>query len=153
MRRKGAKRLQFWKREFKANWFKAILKGFCQVFESIFINFPVRVFWKMSDYGSRTLPIALSFILLNIIFTAVYTLLIPAVTSIGGAEPVMLLGVTDPVTGFMQTTMMIFSITDMATWDLGFFPMLCVLIHVVLGYFILAALVTRFAVMFQTRSQ
>jgi len=43
-------------------------------------------------------------------------------------------------------------ITDVATGNLDFISMLFVLIHIVLGYGLLAALVTRFAIMFQSLS-
>ena len=152
-KRKTAKRLSFWKKEFRNNPLLALLKGLGQLLEDVVINIPVKIFWKISDYGSRTLPIVLSFIILNVFFTFVYVCVIPAITAVGGADPVLFLSTAHPILGFMQSVMIIFSITDMATWSLDFFPMLCVLVHVVLGYFILAALVTRFAVMFQTRSQ
>ena len=156
MRQRGIRQIErsaYWKREFKKNLGTALLKGFCQVFETIFVNTPVRLFWKISDYGSRTFPIVVSFILLNIFFTFIYMCVIPAVTSIGGFDPITFLGTTDPVLGFLRTTSLIFIVSEISTWSLNAFAMFCVLVHVIFGYFILAALVTRFAVMFQTRSQ
>ncbi|HJJ36645.1 MAG TPA: pentapeptide repeat-containing protein [Methanocorpusculum sp.] len=156
MRQRGRRHIErsaYWKREFRKNPGTALLKGFCQILETICVNIPVRLFWKISDYGSRTFPIVISFILLNLFFTIIYMGLIPAVSSIGGGDPIVFLGTADPVLGFLRTTSIIFIVSEISTWGLDAFAMFCVLVHVILGYFILAALVTRFAVMFQTRSQ
>lgn len=156
MRQRGIRQIErsaYWKREFHKNPGTAFLKGVCQVFETIFVNLPVRLFWKISDYGSRTFPIVISFIVLNLFFTFMYLCVIPAVSAVGGGDPVLFLGTTDPFLGFLRTTSLIFIVSEISTWGLDAFAMFCVLVHVVLGYFILAALVTRFAVMFQTRSQ
>ena len=147
---KRQERNKFWKKEFKESVPKALLKGLAQIIESIFINLPVRLFWKTSDYGSKTFPIVLSFIILNIIFTIIYMIL----PVLPGMDPITadILGTGNPFQGFMHTTMIIFSVTDMATMNLGVLPMFCALVHVILGYFLLAALVTRFAIMFQSQN-
>lgn len=140
-------RREYWRKEFDKSKPIAILKGIVQVFEDIFVDLPVRIFWKMSDYGSKTLPIVGSFILLNVIFTIIYMIL----PNLPGMNPetASILGALNPVEGFMHTTMIIFSVTDVATLNLSMLPMFCAMVHVILGYFILAALVTRFAIMFQ----
>ncbi|HJJ95773.1 MAG TPA: pentapeptide repeat-containing protein [Methanocorpusculum sp.] len=149
-RMKRQERNKFWKKEFNESVPKALLKGIAQIIESIFINLPVRLFWKTSDYGSKTFPIVLSFIVLNIIFTVIYMVL----PILPGMDPLTsdILGTANPFQGFMHTTMIIFSVTDMATMNLSVIPMFCALCHVILGYFLLAALVTRFAIMFQSQN-
>jgi len=146
-REKREIRTEYWRKEFKKSTPIAILKGIVQVFEDIFVNLPVRIFWKMSDYGSRTLPIVGAFIILNVIFTVIYMIL-PYTPWVNPATA-DILGTLNPIEGFMHTTMIIFSVTDVATLNLGILPMFCAMVHVILGYFILAALVTRFAIMFQ----
>lgn len=144
-----------WKNRIAEHPGKAVLESIVQMFESVFVNLPVRLFWMISDYGSKTWPIVGAFILLNVIFTFVYLYLIPVLPMITptGLEPTPLLAnTTGPVMGVMQTTMILFSITDIATKNISYYTMFFALVHVILGYFILAALVTRFAVMFQNQS-
>lgn len=141
------------KRNLAKNPARTIMGSVVQTIESVFVNLPVRLFWMISDYGSKTWPIVGAFILLNVFFTFAYLYvvpLLPAMTPTGVAAVPLIANTTGPVMGVMQTTMILFSITDIATKNLGYIPMLFA--HVLLGYFILAALVTRFSVMFQNQS-
>jgi len=53
------------------------------------------------------------------------------------------------VPAVLQTNLMMFSITDVTTKDLNCLALFCVTLHIVIGYFILAALITRLGIMFQ----
>ncbi|HJJ98774.1 MAG TPA: hypothetical protein O0X23_00985 [Methanocorpusculum sp.] len=100
------------------------------------------MFWWISDYGSSTKRIIKVFFVLNGIFTLIY--LCPVI------DPTPLLGNTSGLLrGFMQTTLVPFSIIEIATKNISDLTMFFVMIHVILGYVILAALVTRIAVMFE----
>ncbi|HJJ99339.1 MAG TPA: hypothetical protein O0X23_03925 [Methanocorpusculum sp.] len=117
-----------------------------QIPESLFMNLPAKVFWWISDYGSSTKRIIGVFFALNGIFTLIYSF-------------IHLLPVTDlqeyttwplwlPMS-FAQTILIPFSITEIELKSIRLCMTGLVVTHVVLGYVILAALVTRFAVMFQ----
>ncbi|WP_461752487.1 hypothetical protein [Methanocorpusculum sp.] len=62
------------------------------------------------------------------------------------------LSTPDIFTAVLQTNLMIFSITNVATKDLSYLTLFCVTVHIVIGYFILAALITRLGIMFQNLS-
>ncbi|MDV0443467.1 pentapeptide repeat-containing protein [Methanorbis rubei] len=124
-----------------------------------FVNIPVKVFWWLSDYGSKTTRILGAFVGLNLLFTALYLWVVPLLPTIRqGAEPMFQelmfnnTTIVDPAAAFIQSNLIVFSITDVATSNLDYIPMAFVLVHIVLGYVLLAALVTRFAIMFQSLS-
>ncbi len=56
------------------------------------------------------------------------------------------------ITAVMQTNLMMFSITDVATKNLDYPALIFVTVQIVIGYFILAALITRLGIMFQNLS-
>jgi hypothetical protein len=126
--------------------------------KNIFVDIPTELFWWVSDYGSRTTRILYTFFGLNLFFTALYLWVVPHLPTFReGASPMfaeLMYNTTsvDPFAAFIQSNMIVFSITDVATGNLDYIPMLFVLIHIVLGYGLLAALVTRFAIMFQSLS-
>ena len=113
--------------------------------ERIIIDFPARLFWEISDYGSSTLRIILSFFILNIIFSLYYGAL-----SFGVDKFVIFSG--NFINIFLQTILVPFGITSIDISSLYSFSLSLVVIHVILSYVILAALVTRLAVLFQNRS-
>ena len=129
-----------------------------QWLKNIFIDIPTETFWWLSDYGSKTTRILGAFIGLNLIFTALYLWVVPHLPTIRqGATPMFTelmynTSTVDPVAALIQSNMIVFSITDVATSNLDYIPMFLILVHIVLGYVILAALVTRFAIMFQSLS-
>ena len=129
-----------------------------QWLKNIFIDIPTETFWWLSDYGSKTTRILLAFLGLNLIFTALYLWVVPHLPTIRqGANPMFAelmynTSTVDPVAALIQSNMIVFSITDVATSNLDYIPMFLILAHIVLGYVILAALVTRFAIMFQSLS-
>ncbi|HJK74894.1 MAG TPA: hypothetical protein O0X59_00610, partial [Methanocorpusculum sp.] len=129
-----------------------------QWLKNIFIDIPTETFWWLSDYGSKTTRILLAFLGLNLIFTALYLWVVPHLPTIRqGANPMFAelmynTSTVDPVAALIQSNMIVFSITDVATSNLDYIPMFLILVHIVLGYVILAALVTRFAIMFQSLS-
>ena len=129
-----------------------------QWLKNIFIDIPTETFWWLSDYGSKTTRILGAFIGLNLIFTALYLWVVPHLPTIRqGATPMFAelmynTSTVDPVAALIQSNMIVFSITDVATSNLDYIPMFLILVHIVLGYVILAALVTRFAIMFQSLS-
>ena len=125
---------------------------------NIIIDIPTETFWWLSDYGSKTTRILGAFIGLNLIFTALYLWVVPHLPTIRqGANPMFAelmynTSTVDPVAALIQSNMIVFSITDVATSNLDYIPMFLILAHIVLGYFLLAVLITRFAIMFQSLS-
>lgn len=129
-----------------------------QWLKNIFRDIPIETFWWLSDYGSKTTRILLAFLGLNLIFTTLYLWVVPYLPTIRqGATPMFAelmynTSTVDPVAALIQSNMIVFSIADVATSNLDYIPMFLILVHIVLGYVILAALVTRFAIMFQSLS-
>ena len=112
------------------------------------INAFVRLFWLISNYGSSTKRIIAVFFGWNLIWAFIYFCLLPYVPG----TSTTVLNVSNFGAAILQTNLMMFSITDLATEGLDILPMLCVTIHIVIGYFILAALITRLGIMFQNLS-
>jgi len=134
------------------NWFskypekaKAIAGCIVQI-PDFFINLLVKLFWWISDYGSSTKRIIIAFFALNGFLTLIYSFvhLLPMTnlqeytTGLGGW-----------LMSFLQTTLIPFSIMDIGLEDINLKMTALMTLHVVLGYVILAALVTRIAIMFQ----
>ncbi len=112
------------------------------------INAFVRTFWWISNYGSSTKRIIAVFFGWNILWAFIYYYLLPFLLGINTT----VLNVSNIWAALLQTNLMMFSITDLATEGLDILPMLFVTIHIVVGYFILAALITRLGIMFQNLS-
>ena len=108
----------------------------------------VQLFWWVSNYGSSTKRVIGVFFGWNILWAVIYYYLLPFLP---GASTTVL-NVSNIWAAILQTNLMMFSITDLATEGLDLFPMLCVTTHIVVGYFILAALITRLGIMFQNLS-
>ena len=110
------------------------------------VAFPVRGFWWVSDYGLSTGRIALTFFSLAILFALVYYFVPGLIYELHVTE--------NCVSDFIRACY--FSIVTMTT--LGFGDMyaepgskighILLIVQVLLGYILLAALVTRFAVLF-----
>jgi len=117
------------------------------------INAFLRLFWWISNYGSSTKRIIAVFFGWNILWACIYFYVLPFISGLFSAGiTTTVLNVSNIGAAILQTNLMMFSITDTATEMLDFFPMLCVTIHIVVGYFILAALITRLGIMFQNLS-
>ena len=112
------------------------------------INVFVRTFWWISNYGCSTKRIIGVFFGWNILWAFIYYYLLPFLPGINTT----VLNVSNIGAAILQTNLMMFSITDLATEGLDILPMLFVTIHIVIGYFILAALITRLGIMFQNLS-
>ena len=119
-------------------------------FDRIFVNTPVRMFWWISDYGRSTVRIIGAFFGLNLLFTFIY-LFLSSITLqfMPQTDPIFNETISFPM-ALMQSNMIVFSITDVATRGLNELSMFFVLLHIIIGYVLLAALVTRFAIMFQS---
>ncbi len=117
------------------------------------INSFVRLFWCLTDYGSSTIRVIGIFFARNILWAFIYLFVLPLQSSpILENASTTILNTPDIVTAVMQTNLMVFSITDLATEGLDYPAFICVTIHIVIGYFILAALITRLGIMFQNLS-
>ncbi len=117
------------------------------------INTFVRTFWRISDYGSSTKRIFVVFFGWNILWACIYFYLLPFISGLFSAgTTTTVLDVSNIWAAILQTNLMMFSITDLATEGLDILPMFFVTIHIVVGYFILAALITRLGIMFQNLS-
>jgi len=110
------------------------------------INAFVKLFWWVSDYGSSTKRILAVFFGWNLFWAFVYFYVLPLFP----CTTTIVLNVSNIGAAILQTNLMMFSITDTATEVLDLFSMFCVTIHIVIGYFILAALITRIGIMFET---
>jgi uncharacterized protein YjbI with pentapeptide repeats len=117
----------------------------CRVLWRLLITLPVRLFWKMSNYGISTLRIIAWFFALAIAFAIVY-LLWPCC--------VMVNSVVGDIRGFVHA--LYFSVVTMTTLGFGdiaanpdsWFGQVVLMVQVILGYVLLGALVTRLAVLF-----
>ncbi|MBO5368431.1 pentapeptide repeat-containing protein [Methanocorpusculum sp.] len=113
------------------------------------LRYFVQIFWVISDYGSSTWRIISSFILLNLLFTIIYGVLsIFGISTIISITPT----ISGIITAFFQTILLMFGILEFRISDLGVVSLSISLLHVVFGYIILAALVTRFAILFESSS-
>jgi len=109
------------------------------------LRWPVRLFWAMSDYGLSTWRIIATFFGLAIAFGVVYWL-----------WPICVLvnDVVGDIRGFWHA--LYFSVVTMTTLGFGdiaanpdsFWGQTLLMVQVILGYVLLGALVTRFAVLF-----
>jgi hypothetical protein len=105
----------------------------------------VKPFWLMSDYGWSTGRIVLTFFGLAILFALVYWLC---------PKSVMVNGVVGDIRGFVHA--LYFSVVTMTTLGFGDIAanpdswggQVLLMVQVILGYVLLGALVTRFAVLF-----
>ena len=117
----------------------------CRVLWRLLITWPVRLFWKMSNYGRSTGRIMLTFVVLAIAFATVY-LLWPCC--------VMVNNVVGDIRGFVHA--LYFSVVTMTTLGFGDIAanpdswpgQVVLMVQVILGYVLLGALVTRLAVLF-----
>jgi len=109
---------------------------------------PAKIFWKISDYGSSTLSILFTFLFSNVIFMMFYLALRDADLLHG----TILSSGNDLLLAYMQTTLVPFGILGIDLTTLSFFPVFIIFVQVIFGYTILAALVTRMAIMFQNLS-
>lgn len=120
-------------------------RKFCKAVERIFIDIPVAFFWMISDYGSSTKRIILAFITLNLLAFEAYFLL-----QVAGFSPSILSG--NFIQMLLQTILIPFGVGEFNLGDVHLAFLIVMFLQVIGGYVILAALVTRFAVLFQSRS-
>ena len=113
--------------------------------ERIFIDIPVAFFWMLSDYGSSTTRILLSFVTLNLLSFEAYFLL-----QLVGFSPSVLSG--NLIQMLLQAFLIPFGVGEFDLVQVHPVFLIVMFIQVIGGYVILAALVTRLAVLFQNRS-
>ena len=109
------------------------------------LRWPVRLFWQASDYGLSTWRVIMSFGLLAFVFAVIYSL---------WPRCVMVYGNVGNFHSFIHA--LYFSVVTMTTLGFGDIAanpkstcgQLLLMLQVVLGYVLLGALVTRFAVLF-----
>jgi len=127
--------------ETKYSWIDTVINGF------------VRLFWWLTDYGSSTKRVIGVFFAWNILWAFIYQFLLPLQSSpILAGTNTTVLHTPNIITAVMQTNLMVFSITDVATRNLDYPALIFVTVQIVIGYFILAALITRLGIMFQNLS-
>jgi len=122
-----------------------------------FLQWPVKLFWSLSNYGISTLRIIIWFFVLALFFAAIYSNCAcwwpPGVVSNLSVEPHLplwhyfLLVLLRPVY-FSIVTMTTLGFGDMFAHDESLLGHLLLTIQVILGYVLLGALVTRLAVLF-----
>jgi len=112
------------------------------------LEIPARIFWKISDYGSSTRAILFTFLFSNVIFMMFYL----ALRDAGLLDGSILSSGNDLLLAYMQTTLVPFGILGIDLTTLSLFPVFIIFVQVIFGYTILAALVTRMAIMFQNLS-
>jgi uncharacterized protein YjbI with pentapeptide repeats len=128
---KNIRKIQ-WKEWYRDNWLKQLF---------------LRPFWWLSDYGTTTSRIIIAVFISNTVFGLIYYWLEQS-----GVENIFNMTNTTLETAIIQSNMIVFSVTDMATRDMDAGPMFLVMCHIVIGYFLLAALVTRLGIMYQSLS-
>ncbi len=112
------------------------------------LEIPARIFWKISDYGSSTRNIVFTFLFSNFVFMMFYLALRDADLLQGS----ILSSGNDLLLAYMQTTLVPFGILGIDLTTLSLYPVFIIFVQVIFGYTILAALVTRMAIMFQNLS-
>jgi len=112
------------------------------------LEIPAKIFWKISDYGSSTLSILFTFLFSNFVFMMFYL----ALRDAGLLEGSILSSGNDLLLAYMQTTLVPFGILGIDLTTLSLLPVFIIFLQVIFGYTILAALVTRMAIMFQNLS-
>jgi len=124
------------------SWYKKTLTGWRKLSPWAWLSVGVaRLFWKISDYGYSTGRVLGTFLACVVLFAFVYTLF---------------LGMLTPIQHFPQTlffaaaTMVTPGFANINAASGSLWSMLVVLSNLLIGYFILAVLVTRLAVLFQT---
>ncbi len=113
--------------------------------EHPFLKFLVKAFWWMSDYGISTKRIIVTFFGLTFVFALLYKLF---------PDFVMVYGTVGDIRGFWHA--LYFSVVTMTTLGFGdiaanpdsWAGQTLLMLQVILGYVLLGALVTRFAVLF-----
>jgi Uncharacterized low-complexity proteins len=113
--------------------------------EHWFWHWAVRAFWAMSDYGRSTLRVVGVFFILALLFALIYWLC---------PSCVLVNGVVGDIRGFVHA--LYFSVVTMTTLGFGDIAanpdswegQILLMIQVILGYVLLGALITRFAVLF-----
>ena len=120
-----------------------------------FLQWPVKLFWSISDYGISTLRIIAWFFGLALVFAGLYYIL--SIVCPPGVVSSLVEGKEGLVPGWLIPFRSIyFSIVTMTTLGFGdmhancrsFLGHLLLTIQVILGYVLLGALVTRLAVLF-----
>ncbi len=120
-------------------------------FHNKIVTLPIRFFWLISDYGCSTKRILVWFTFFIFLFSCIYTLF-PNILALNGKQ----------LEGANFWQMLAFSASTMVT--LGFsninvaiteqgpsnWGMLIVTLNLMVGYFMLAVLVTRLSILFQT---
>ena len=109
---------------------------------------PAKIFWKISDYGSSTRAVLYTFLFSNVIFMIFYF----ALRNADLLHGYILSPGYNLLLAYMQTTLVPFGILSIDLTTLSFFPVFIIFLQVIFGYTILAALVTRMAIMFQSLS-
>ncbi len=110
-------------------------------------NILVRIFWLMSDYGRSILRIAISFFLLAFLFALVYWKC-PAFIAFNGKAEIENFQNFWHALYFSVVTMTTLGFGDIAANQYNGGGKILLMIQVLLGYVMLGALVTRFAVLF-----
>jgi hypothetical protein len=121
------------------------------------VTYPIRVFWWISDYGLSTKRIIYTFIISSLIFAAIYANCVcwspPGIVSNLAIEshlPIwhyFLLLIIRPVY-FSVVTMTTLGFGDIYANSQSIWGHILLSLQVILGYVLLGALVTRFAVLF-----
>ena len=111
----------------------------------------VRAFWWLSDYGQSTGRIAAVFFLLAALFAVVYGCAPGLVTNLHDVDrkPVAASVVPFRALYFSVVTMTTLGFGDMYAAPGSIAGHLLLTAHVILGYVLLGALVTRLAILFQ----
>lgn len=117
-------------------------QGLCK-----FLTFPVRLFWWMSDYGRSILRIVIWFFVWALLFALVYWKW-PAFIAFNGKAEIDNFQNFWHALYFSVVTMTTLGFGDIAANPYSWGGQTLLMIQVLLGYVMLGALVTRFAVLF-----
>jgi uncharacterized protein YjbI with pentapeptide repeats len=120
------------------------------------LRWPVRVFWWTSDYGSSSGRVLLALAFLSALFAALYYwrgLVAPPglVTNLFWADGVAVPHLLAPLRAlyFSVVTMTTLGFGDVNAEPTSYLGHVLLMVQVALGYVLLGALITRFAIMFQ----
>ena len=126
-------------------WYKGKSKNKWIIKMHQLLTLPVRLFWCVSNYGLSTWRIIFTFFALAFVFAMIYWL---------WPKCVLVNGIVGDIKGFVHA--LYFSVVTMTTLGFGDIAanpdswqgQVLLMVQVILGYVLLGALVTRFAVLF-----
>ena len=111
------------------------------------LQYPIRLFWWISEYGSSTKKCLEVFSVVYIVFLFIYALIYLFPQILISPIPTILI---DTVTLMANTLLSMFGLGNLYS-ELAGIPLILLTLQVICGYGLLAVIITRIAIVFQER--